>query len=416
MQHNSADYKDYKIKIVVLGRRKSGKTSFINLITGSNAEKEGRQSSLAAGVTEITQNMYPIGSLLWFDTIGFGGDSISIKNQLTALAPVLNAADVAVLVCDGDKIGKIERTLITNLELKKIPLIVVFNKADIRRTGDTIGAIAVNSTDLSSRDKVLLELKEALIKVCPEDLLIPPVLLGDLAPSGGLVVMMVANDYKAPQGQLTLPQMQAVRDCINHQQQILTVTEKEYANTLNKLKNPPDLVICDSDLVTAMVAQTPPYVKCTTFAVLTARMQGDLQQMTDGALALWKLKNGDKVLIAEPFMPDELKDDISTIKIPRQISEKTGKDLIIDHAFGSNCPLELENYNLVVHRGLYLASRREYMAEQSRCAKANVPLTNYSVCISELNGALETILRPFPNTLERYKRRRDEIFTPKRQP
>lgn len=416
MQHNSADYKDYKIKIVVLGRRKSGKTSFINLITGSNAEKEGRQSSLAAGVTEITQNMYPIGSLLWFDTIGFGGDSISIKNQLTALAPVLNAADVAVLVCDGDKIGKIERTLITNLELKKIPLIVVFNKADIRRTGDTIGAIAVNSTDLSSRDKVLLELKEALIKVCPEDLLIPPVLLGDLAPSGGLVVMMVANDYKAPQGQLTLPQMQAVRDCINHQQQILTVTEKEYANTLNKLKNPPDLVICDSDLVTAMVAQTPPYVKCTTFAVLTARMQGDLQQMTDGALALWKLKNGDKVLIAEPFMPDELKDDISTIKIPRQISEKTGKDLIIDHAFGSNCPLELENYNLVVHRGLYLASRREYMAEQSRCAKANVPLTNYSVCISELNGALETILRPFPNTLERYKRRRDEILTPKRQP
>lgn len=415
MQHNSADYKDYKIKIVVLGRRKSGKTSFINLITGSNAEKEGRQSSLAAGVTEITQNMYPIGSLLWFDTIGFGGDSISIKNQLTALAPVLNAADVAVLVCDGDKIGKIERTLITNLELKKIPLIVVFNKADIRRTGDTIGAIAVNSTDLSSRDKVLLELKEALIKVCPEDLLIPPVLLGDLAPSGGLVVMMVANDYKAPQGQLTLPQMQAVRDCINHQQQILTVTEKEYANTLNKLKNPPDLVICDSDLVTAMVAQTPPYVKCTTFAVLTARMQGDLQQMTDGALAIWKLKNGDKVLIAEPFMPDELKDDISTIKIPRQISEKTGKDLIIDHAFGSNCPLGLENYNLVVHRGLYLASRREYMAEQSRCAKANVPLTNYSVCISELNGALETILRPFPNTLERYKRRRDEILTPQQR-
>lgn len=416
MQHNSADYKDYKIKIVVLGRRKSGKTSFINLITGSNAEKEGRQSSLAAGVTEITQNMYPIGSLLWFDTIGFGGDSISIKNQLTALAPVLNAADVAVLVCDGDKIGKIERTLITNLELKKIPLIVVFNKADIRRTGDTIGAIAVNSTDLSSRDKVLLELKEALIKVCPEDLLIPPVLLGDLAPSGGLVVMMVANDYKAPQGQLTLPQMQAVRDCINHQQQILTVTEKEYANTLNKLKNPPDLVICDSDLVTAMVAQTPPYVKCTTFAVLTARMQGDLQQMTDGALAIWKLKNGDKVLIAEPFMPDELKDDISTIKIPRQISEKTGKDLSIDHAFGSNCPLGLENYNLVVHRGLHLSSRREFMTEQSRCAKANVPLTNYSVCISELNGALETILRPFPNTLERYKRRRDEIFTPKRQP
>ena len=415
MQHNSADYKDYKIKIVVLGRRKSGKTSFINLITGSNADNERKISVLAAGTYEIAQNMYPIGSLLWFDTIGFSGDSISIKNQLTALALVLNAADVAVLVCDGDKIGKIERGIIEQVEAKKIPLIVVFNKADIRRIGDTIGAIAVNSTDLLSRDKVLLELKEALIKVCPEDLLIPPVLLGDLAPIGGLVVMMVANDYKSSQGRLMLPQMQAICDCINHRQAVLTVTEKEYANTLKKLNTPPDLVICDSDLVSTMVAQTPTSVKCTTFAVLTARMQGDLQQMTDGALALWKLKNGDKVLIAEPFKPEELKDDVGTIKIPRQISEKTGKDLIIDHFFGSNCPIGLENYNLVVHRGLHLSSRREYMAEQSRCAKANVPLTNYSVCISELNGALETILRPFPNTLERYKRRRNEILAPERR-
>jgi [FeFe] hydrogenase H-cluster maturation GTPase HydF len=415
MQNNSADYKDYKIKIVVLGRRKSGKTSFINLITGKNADIDGKPSALAVGTREITQNMYPIGSLLWFDTSGFSGDNLSIKNQLASLTPVLNAADAAVLVCEGDKIGKIERALITNLELKRIPLIVVFNKADTHHISDTVGAIAVNSTDLASRDKVLQELKDALIRICPEDLLVPPVLLGDLAPRGGLIVMIVADDYKAPQGRLILPQIQAIRDCINHRQAVLTVTEKEYANTLKKLKTLPDLVICDSDLVTTMVAQTPLSVKCTTFAVLTARMQGDLQQMTSGALALWKLKDGDKVLIAEPFKPEELKDDVGTVKIPRQISEKTGKDLIIDHMFGSNCPIGLENYNLVVHRGLHLSSRREYIAEQSRCAKANVPLTNYSVCISELNGALETILRPFPNTLERYKRRRDEILATERR-
>lgn len=119
MQHNSADYKDYKIKIVVLGRRKSGKTSFIRLITGKNADIDGKPSALAVGTYEIPQHMYPIGSLLWFDTLGFSGDNNSIKNQLTALTPVLTAADVAVLVCEGDKIGKIERSLITDLELKK---------------------------------------------------------------------------------------------------------------------------------------------------------------------------------------------------------------------------------------------------------------------------------------------------------
>ena len=95
MQNNSADYKDYKIKIVVLGRRKSGKTSFISLITGKNADIDGKPSALAAGTYEITQQMYPMGSLLWFDTIGFGGGNTNIKNQLYSLAPVLNAADVA---------------------------------------------------------------------------------------------------------------------------------------------------------------------------------------------------------------------------------------------------------------------------------------------------------------------------------
>lgn len=406
MLHNSADY---KIKIVVLGRRKSGKTSFINLITGKDSALEGKLSALAAGVTEVSQQMYPIGTLLWFDTPGFTADKSAASNLFENLTPVLTAADVAVLVCEGDKIGKIERALITKLELKKIPLIVVFNKADIYTIDNPEGAVAVNSTDLSGRNNVLLEVKEALIKVCPEDLLVPPVLLGDLAPVGGLVVMMVANDYDAPKGKIILPQVQAIRDCINHNQAVLTVKEQEYADLLSKLKKQPDLVVCDSDLAISMVAQTPSSVKCTTFALLTARMQGDMQQMTNGALAVWKLKNGDKVLIAEPFMPHELKDDVCSA-IARQISEKTGKDLIIDHIFGSNCPTELENYNLVIHRGLHLSSRREYIIEQSRCAKADVPLTNYSVCTAELNGALEIILRPFPNMLELYKRRRNEVL------
>lgn len=116
MLHNSADY---KIKIVVLGRRKSGKTSFINLITGKDSALEGKLSALAAGVTEVSQQMYPIGTLLWFDTPGFTADKSAASNLFENLTPVLTAADVAVLVCEGDKIGKIERALITKLELKK---------------------------------------------------------------------------------------------------------------------------------------------------------------------------------------------------------------------------------------------------------------------------------------------------------
>lgn len=397
-----------KIKIVLLGRKNSGKSSFLNLLLNHDASATATPSLDVVGVEEVRQEMHPFGSVLWFDVPGFSNDDTS--NQLKTIAPVLHKTDVAVLVCEGDEIGTIERDIITHLELKRIPRIVVFNKADTHTIGNPEGAIVANSLDKSSRTQVLTELKAALIRVCPEDLLVPPVFIGDLAPRGGTVIMMVPNDYDYVKGRLPLPQAQVIRDCLDHNQMIMTVKESEYAKVLQNLKTPPDLVICDSSLVSQMVVQTPNGIKCTSFSVLTARMLGDLQQMTDGALAVWRLKDGDKVLIAEPILPENLQDDISTVKIPRWLSEKTGKDLLIEHMYGSSCPLGLENYNLVIHRGLHQQSRKDFLEEQSRCLAAGVPLTNYSVCASELHGLLAKILEPFPNTLERYQRRREEII------
>ncbi len=396
-----------KIKIVLLGRKGVGKSSFLSLMLDQNAQNISKPSLLLAGVGEISQQMHPFGTVLWYDTPGLSEENIT--SGLSSLASVLQQSDVVVLVCEGDEIGTIERDIITHLELKRIPRIVVFNKADTHAIGNPEGAIVANSLDKSSRTQVLTELKAALIRVCPEDLLVPPVFIGDLAPRGGTVIMMVPNDYDYAKGRLPLPQAQVIRDCLDHNQMIMTVKESEYAKVLQNLKTPPDLVICDSSLVSQMVVQTPNGIKCTSFSVLTARMLGDLQQMTDGALAVWRLKDGDKVLIAEPILPENLQDDISTVKIPRWLSEKTGKDLLIEHMYGSSCPLGLENYSLVIHRGLHQQSRKDFLEEQSRCLAAGVPLTNYSVCASELHGLLAKILEPFPNTLERYQRRREEI-------
>ena len=402
MQHNSADYKDYKIKIVVLGRRKSGKTSFIRLITGKNADIDGKPSALAVGTYEIPQHMYPIGSLLWFDTLGFSGDNNSIKNQLTALTPVLTAADVAVLVCEGDKIGKIERAIIEQVEAKKLPLIVVFNKADIRKVKNPEGAIVVNSLDKSSRDKVLNELKAALIKVCPEDMLNPPALLGDLAPQHGTVVMIVPIDYEAPKGRIILPQVQAIRDCLDYNQTVIVVKENDYAATLQNLKKAPDLVVCDSQVVNKMLEETPQQVKCTTFSVLMARLKGDLDKLTQGAAAIWKLEDGDRVLIAESCTHHAMKDDIGTVKIPNLLKLKTGKDLIIDHVSGCEFPYNLDKYNLVIQCGGCMQNRREILSRINKCEQVNVPITNYGICISELNGVLARVLEPFGDIYHRY--------------
>lgn len=394
--------KGLRLQIALLGRVNAGKSSFLNLVTGQDISITSDVAGTTTDVVEKAQELLPIGPVLWLDTAGFGDDTKLSDKRIEKTIKVLDRADVAVLVCDGDKIGKIERKIIEQIEAKKIPLIVVFNKADIRKVKNPEGAIVVNSLDKSSRDKVLNELKAALIKVCPEDMLNPPALLGDLAPQHGTVVMIVPIDYEAPKGRIILPQVQAIRDCLDYNQTVIVVKENDYAATLQNLKKAPDLVVCDSQVVNKMVEETPQQVKCTTFSVLMARLKGDLDKLTQGAAAIWNLEDGDRVLIAESCTHHAMKDDIGTVKIPNLLKLKTGKDLIIDHVSGCEFPYNLDKYNLVIQCGGCMQNRREILSRINKCEQVKVPITNYGICISELQGVLARVLEPFGDTYHRY--------------
>lgn len=394
--------KGLRLQIALLGRVNAGKSSFLNLVTGQDISITSDVAGTTTDVVEKAQELLPIGPVLWLDTAGFGDDTKLSDKRIEKTIKVLDRADVAVLVCEGDKIGKIERKIIEQIEAKKIPLIVVFNKADIRKVKNPEGAIVVNSLDKSSRDKVLNELKAALIKVCPEDMLNPPVLLGDLAPQHGTVVMIVPIDYEAPKGRIILPQVQAIRDCLDYNQTVIVVKENDYAATLQNLKKAPDLVVCDSQVVNKMVEETPQHVKCTTFSVLMARLKGDLDKLTQGAAAIWNLEDGDRVLIAESCTHHAMKDDIGTVKIPNLLKLKTGKDLIIDHVSGCEFPYNLDKYNLVIQCGGCMQNRREILSRINKCEQVKVPITNYGICISELQGVLARVLEPFDDTYHRY--------------
>jgi [FeFe] hydrogenase H-cluster maturation GTPase HydF len=173
---------------------------------------------------------------------------------------------------------------------------------------------------------------------------------------------------------------------------------------LEQLKKKPDLVICDSQVVLKMTADTPDDVACTTFSILFSRFRGDLLEAVRGVPVIDSLRTGDKVLIAEACSHHALEDDIGRVKIPRWLRQYTGADVRVDVCSGRDYPENLRDYKLVIHCGACMITRREMLLRIDRARQAGVPLTNYGVCISYLQGVLERVLSPFPAALDAYRR------------
>lgn len=386
--------KSLRLQIAIFGRVNAGKSSFLNLVTGQETAITSEIAGTTTDVVEKAQELLPLGPVLWLDTAGFGDNTELSGQRLEKTIKTLDRADIAVLVCEGDNIGEEENKIISLTSQHKIPLIKIYNKADKYGITATDGII-ISAADKNSRDKVLNELKAALIKVCPEDFINRRPLLGDLSPEHSTVVMIIPIDYEAPKGRLIMPQVQAIRDCLDNNQNVLVVKENDYKAVLQNFKNPPALVVCDSQVVDKMVTETPADIKCTTFSILMARFKGDLQKMTAGAEMIDKLQDGDKILIAESCTHHAVEDDIGRIKIPNWLQKKTGKNLQIDHVSGCDFATNLAKYKLVIQCGGCTINRKEILSRIYKCEQAGVAITNYGVCISKLKGVLPRVLEPF---------------------
>lgn len=386
--------KSLRLQIAIFGRVNAGKSSFLNLVTGQETAITSEIAGTTTDVVEKAQELLPLGPVLWLDTAGFGDNTELSGQRLEKTIKTLDRADIAVLVCEGDNIGEEENKIISLTAQHKIPLIKIYNKADKYSITATDGII-ISAADKNSRDKVLNELKAALIKVCPEDFINRRPLLGDLSPEHSTVVMIIPIDYEAPKGRLIMPQVQAIRDCLDNNQNVLVVKENDYKAVLQNFKNPPALVVCDSQVVDKMVTETPADIKCTTFSILMARFKGDLQKMTAGAEIIDKLQDGDKILIAESCTHHAVEDDIGRIKIPNWLKKKTGKNLQIDYVSGCDFATNLQDYKLVIQCGGCAINRKEILSRIYKCEQAGVAITNYGVCISKLKGVLPRVLEPF---------------------
>jgi [FeFe] hydrogenase H-cluster maturation GTPase HydF len=260
------------------------------------------------------------------------------------------------------------------------------------------------------REQFLNRLAAALLAVCPESLLSPPPLLGDLisraektATAPPVAVLVVPVDSGAPKGRLILPQVQAIRDALDSGIAACVVRECEYEGFLSSLSRAPDLVVCDSQVARFVAERTPSESALTTFSILFSRAKGDIVSMAAGAARIQSLKPEDRVLVAEACTHHAMKDDIGTVKIPRWLRKAAGPGVRIDHARGRDYPDTLAEYALVIHCGSCTLTRREMLVRIQKAKEAGVPITNYGIAISALQGVAERMLEPFPEALSAWR-------------
>jgi len=410
--------KGNRLHIALFGRTNVGKSSFLNMITGQDIAITSPVAGTTTDVVEKAMELLPIGPVLFLDTAGLDDTSALGELRIKKTQRVFNRADVCILILEPDIWTDYEDLVIKEAEKRKIPIIGVINKIDLKKPSTDfvnevkrkVGrVIQISAVDKENRDDYINALKTQILEVCPNDFLQPPPLIGDLLPPGGLAVLVVPIDLEAPKGRLILPQVQTIRDALDNDAAALIVKERELAHILTILNRPPDIVVCDSQVVLKICADVPKEIPATTFSILFSRYKGDLVEQAKGAAHIEALKPGDKVLIAEACTHHPIEDDIGRVKIPRWLRQYVGGDLQIDVYAGRDYPENLKEYKLVIHCGGCVLNRREMLTRIQMAKEARVPITNYGVCISFLQGVIRRTLSPFPAALMAFEKELEKI-------
>lgn len=385
-----------RVHIGFFGRRNAGKSSVVNAVTGQDLAVVSDTKGTTTDPVLKSMELLPLGPVVIVDTPGYDDEGSLGELRIRKARQVLNKTDIAVLVIDGQEgPGACEEEILSLFREKELPYLVVYNKSDLLSdrepsSGETLFVSAKEGTGIH-------ELKERLGALAPREGGVR--LVADLILPKDYVVLVTPIDSAAPKGRMILPQQQAIRDVIDAGAMAVVVKESELRETLATLGRKPSLVVTDSQAFARVSRETPLEIPLTSFSILMARYKGILDYTVPGAAAIGRLRDRDKVLVAEGCTHHRQCGDIGTEKLPRWLRDYTGKELSFSFVSGTEFPEDLSSYALVLHCGGCMLNEREVRYRMKCASDQGIPMTNYGVAIAHVNGILKRSVSMFPHLL-----------------
>ncbi|MBM6998289.1 [FeFe] hydrogenase H-cluster maturation GTPase HydF [Paenibacillus sp. DXFW5] len=394
--------------IAVFGRTNVGKSSVVNALTGQEIAVVSPVRGTTTDPVYKAMELLPLGPVVLIDTAGLDDEGTLGELRKQKTRELIHRTDLALLVIDAmTGPDDFYRELLAELRQRNIPVVGVLNKVDALLDADAGAALVDTKAQLGLPECVAFsaldgrgipELKRAIVAALPHEEERFR-LVGGLVAPGDLVVLVVPIDKAAPKGRLILPQQQTIRDLLESDAIAVVTKEHELRATLERLGTRPRLVVTDSQVFLKVAADTPRDVPLTSFSILFARHKGDLNELVRGARAIDRLKDGDRVLIAEACTHHQQSDDIGTVKIPRWLRQATGKQLHIEHVSGYSYPPDLARYAMIVHCGACMLNRRAMLHRLGEAQAAGVPIVNYGLLIAYLHGVFPRAIELFPSAM-----------------
>lgn len=399
-----------RVHIAFFGRRNAGKSSLINAVTGQELSVVSDRKGTTTDPVYKTMELLPIGPVVIIDTPGYDDEGDLGELRVKKTRQVLNRTDCGILVVDATVgMGECERALIALFEERKIPYLVVWNKADADNAkkpetgGCREGMKSGNGCEpLSVSAKTgagIYELKECIgVLLHTEEE--KRRLIGDKIEPGAVAVLVVPIDEAAPKGRLILPQQQTIRDILDAEGMPLVVKDTGLARAFSALKDKPAMVITDSQVFGKVAKQVPEEVPLTSFSILMARYKGFLSMAVEGVRTLENLQDGDKILISEGCTHHRQCGDIGTVKLPAMIRKFTGTEPEFVFTSGTDFPEDLNGIRLIIHCGGCMLTERELSYRKKTAEEEKVPFTNYGIAMAHMNGILARSVAMFPEVAE----------------